>query len=196
MEMMQTMNGQAVSDQQELIINYKYSVYDVANYLLHHNTSDFPMTRMRLHTSLYLAYAYFLYGYNNNYSDIQYAMFENKFYADVVSPQHMEIKDFISNHEDCFQPDTWPRVIKTNAFETLSKQDIVDTYDRNILNNLVIDEYKTINDNEFAAVVIGNDAAYKIARQGIDTLSFEGKQIKDKNIYIYYMSINNYDYGT
>ena len=190
------MNAQAESALQESTINYRYSVYDVANYLLHHNSSNFPMTRMRLHTSLYLAYAYFLYGYNNNYSDIQYAMFKNEFYAGVAYPRHIKIEDFISNNEDCFQPDTWPRTIKTNTFEELSKKDIIDTYDKNILNNLVIDEYKTISDNEFAAVVIGNDAAYKIARRGIDTLSSNGKQIKDKNIYIYYMSINNYDYGT
>lgn len=182
------MSGQAESAPQELIINYKYSVYDVANYLLHHNTSDFPMTRIRLYTSLYLAYAYFLYSYNDDYKNIDYAMFENKFYGGATSPRHIEIEDYILHRKNPLQP---------NTFEELSKQDITDAYDKYILDSLITNNYKALSDNEFAAIVIGNDAAYKIARSGMDVLSSPRDRrikIKDRNIYIYYMSINSYDY--
>lgn len=182
------MSGQAVSDQQESIINYKYSVYDVANYLLHHNTSNFPMTRIRLHTSLYLAYAYFLYSYNDDYKNIDYAMFENKFYSGATSPRHTEIEDYILH---CKNP------LQLNTFEELSKQDITDAYDKYILDSLITNNYKALSDNEFAAVIIGNDAAYKIARSGMDmppSPRDKRIKIKDRNIYIYYMSINSYDY--
>lgn len=182
-------NGQAESAPQELIINYKYSVYDVANYLLHHNTSNFPMTRIRLYTSLYLAYAYFLYSYNDDYKNINYAMFENKFYGGATSPRYVDIEDYILH---CKNP------LQLNIFEELSKQDIIDAYDKYILDSLIINNYKTLSDNEFAAVVIGNDAAYKIARSGMDVLpSPRDKRIKikDRNIYIYYMSIYSYDHG-